>query len=134
MKENKNYPGYVRKVFSYFDGCKQGGGLYLFRTLNAERTKYTAQDYNQMLFTIYNLVDQGYLMDKEGDFIVLTQDGYDYMQGGKMPYNKVNFYHSVKPSADSSQTNEQSDDEEMALALGDGTLASATTPQSPLLR
>ena len=51
-----------------------------------------------------------------------------------MPYNKVNFYHSVKPSADSSQTNEQSDDEEMALALGDGTLASATTPQSPLLR
>ena len=29
--------------------------------------------------------------------------------------------------ADSSQTNEKSDDEEMALALGDGTLASATT-------
>ena len=98
MKENKNYPGYVRKVFSYFDGCKQGGGLYLFRTLNAERAKYTAQNYNQMLFTIYNLVDQGYLMYKEGDFIVLTQDGYDYMQGGEMPYNKVNFNHLVKPS------------------------------------
>lgn len=220
MKENKNYPGYVRKVFSYFDGCKQGEGLYLYRTLYTERAKYTAQDYNQMLFTIYNLVDQGYLKYKEGDFIVLTQDGYDYMQGGEMPYNKVNFHHLVKPSADSptrfeqlwqvigrddtalfyvsgpcfyntikpylknlhgsysdymeelkakelptsrikwyrslytqlsdeeselflrdlslaveemyndadsSQTNEESDDEEMALALGDGTLASATT-------
>ena len=75
MMENKNYISYVRKVFSYFDGCKQREGLYLYRTLYTERTKYTAQDYNQMLFTIYNLVDQGYLKYKEGDFIVLTQDG-----------------------------------------------------------
>lgn len=107
MKENKNYPGYVRKVFSYFDGCKQGEGLFLFRTLNAERTKYTAQNFHQMLFTIYNLVDQGYLMYKEGDFIVLTQDGYDCMQGGVMPYNKVNFNHLVKPSDDSPTRFEQ---------------------------
>lgn len=107
MKENKNYPGYVRKVFSYFDGCKQGEGLYLYRTLYTERTKDTAQDFNQMLFTIYNLVDQGYLKYKEGDFIVLTQDGYDYMQGGEMPYNKVNFNHLVKPSADSPTKFEQ---------------------------
>ena len=107
MKENKNYPGYARKVFSYFDGCKQGEGLYLYRTLYTERAKYTAQDYNQMLFTIYNLVDQGYLMYKEGDFIVLTQDGYDYMQGGEMPYNKVNFNQLVKPSADSPTRFEQ---------------------------
>lgn len=107
MKENKNYPGYVRKVFSYFDGCKQGEGLFLFRTLNTERTNYTAQDYNQMQFTIYNLVDQGYLMYQKGDFIVLTQDGYDYMQGGEMPYNKVNFNQLVKPSVDSPTRFEQ---------------------------
>lgn len=107
MKENKNYPGYVRKVFSYFDGCKQGEGLYLYRTLYTERAKYAAQDFNHMLFTIYNLVDQGYLKYKEGDFIVLTQDGYDYMQGGEMPYNKVNFNHLVKPSADSPTRFEQ---------------------------
>lgn len=107
MKENKNYIGYVRKFFSYFDGCKQGEGLFLYRTLNAERKKYTAQDYNKILFTIYNLVDQGYLTYKNGDFIVLTQDGYDYMQGGEMPYNKVNFNHLVKPSADSPTRFEQ---------------------------
>lgn len=103
MKENKNYIGYVRKVFSYFDGCKQGEGLFLYRTLNAERKKYTAQDYNKILFTIYNLVDQGYLMYKKGDFTVLSQDGYDYMQGEEMPYNKVNFNHLVRPS-DNSQS------------------------------
>ncbi len=96
MKENKNYIGYVRKVFSYFEGCKQGEGLFLYRTLNAERKKYTAQDYyNKILLTIYNLVDQGYLTYKNGDFTVLSQDGYDYMQGGEMPYNKVNFNYLV---------------------------------------
>lgn len=103
MKENKNYIGYVRKVFSYFDGCKQGEGLFLYRTLSAERKKYTAQDYNKILFTIYNLVDQGYLTYKKGDFTVLSQDGYDYMQGGEMSYNKINFNHLVRPS-DNSQS------------------------------
>ena len=107
MKENKNYIGYVRKVFSYFDGCKQGEGLFLYRTLNAERKKYTTQDYNKILFTIYNLVDQGYLTYKNGDFTVLSQDGYDYMQGGEMPYNKVNFNHLVRPSDNSQSRFEQ---------------------------
>lgn len=107
MKENKNYIGYVRKVFSYFDGCKQGEGLFLYRTLNAERKKYTTQDYNKILFTINNLVDQGYLTYKNGDFTVLSQDGYDYMQGGEMPYNKVNFNHLVRPSDNSQSRFEQ---------------------------
>lgn len=107
MKENKNYIGYVRKVFSYFDGCKQGEGLFLYRTLNTERKKYTTQDYNKILFTIYNLVDQGYLTYKNGDFTVLSQDGYDYMQGGEMPYNKVNFNHLVRPSDNSQSRFEQ---------------------------
>lgn len=50
-----------------------------------------------MFFTVYNLIDQGYLAYKEGDFIVLTQDGYDYMQGEYMPSNKVNFNHLISP-------------------------------------
>lgn len=101
MKENKNYPRFVRKVFSYFDGCKKGQGLFLFRTLLANRMKYTASDYKLMLFTIFNLIDQDYLAYKEGDFIVLTQNGYDYMQGEEMPCNQVNFNHLIKPQDDS---------------------------------
>lgn len=53
MKENKNYIGYVRKVFSYFEGCKQGEGLFLYRTLNAERKKYTAIIRFCLLFIIW---------------------------------------------------------------------------------
>lgn len=90
MKQNKNYPRYVKKVFAYFDGCKEGEGLYLYRSLLAKRKEFTPIEWQQMHFTIYNLIDQGYLVYKQGDFIVLTQDGYDYMQGDDMPCNEVN--------------------------------------------
>lgn len=99
MKKNKNYSRFVRNVFSYFDGCKEGQGLFLFRILLGNSTKYTALDYKLMCFTIFNLIDQGYLTCKE-DFIVLTKDGYDYMQGEDMPYNKVNFNHLIKAQDD----------------------------------
>ena len=96
-KVNNNYVKFVSKVFSFFEGCKVGQGLYLFRTLQAKRPEYSLVEYNLLLFTIYNLADQGYLSYKKGDFTVLTQDGYDYMQGEHMPCNKVCFNHLVSP-------------------------------------
>lgn len=94
-KINSNYNIFVSKVFSFFEGYKVGQGLFLFRTLMAKRSEYSQEDYQLMFFTIYNLIDQGYLTYKQGDFIVLTQDGYDYMQGECMPSNKVNFSHII---------------------------------------
>lgn len=96
-KVNNNYIKFVSKVFAFFEGCKAGQGLYLFRALQTKRQEHSLVEYNLLVFTIYNLVDQGYLFYKQGDFIVLTQDGYDYMQGECMPYNKVGFNKLVSP-------------------------------------
>lgn len=110
---NNNYKIFVSKVFSFFEGYKVGQGLFLYRTLMAKRSEYSIEDYQLMFFTIYNLIDQGYLIYKQGDFIVLTQDGYDYMQGEYMPSNKVNFNHII-----SSQKEPEARFEDLWLLIG----------------
>lgn len=94
---NNNYIRFVSKVFAFFEGYKVGQGTFLFRTLLAKRQEYSFEEYNLIHFTIYNLIDQGYLSYKQGGFTVLTQDGYDYMQGEYMPCNKVCLNHLISP-------------------------------------
>lgn len=90
QKENNIYPQYVKKVFGYFRGLKTNQGLFLYRTLLAKRNTYTADEYKLVIFTIANLISNGFLDMKDSGFVSLTQDGFDFLQDGQMPYNKIN--------------------------------------------
>ena len=90
QKENNIYPQFVKKVFGYFNGLKTNQGLFLYRTLLARRNTYTADEYKLVIFTIVNLVSNGFLIVEDSGFVRLTQNGYDYLQDGQMPYNKIN--------------------------------------------
>lgn len=125
MNKNNNYKYYVTKVFSFFEGKKVGEGLLLFEVLMDNRPKYSATEYRLMLFTIYNLVEQDYLAYKEGGLVVLTQDGYDYMQGDYMPNNKVNFNQLVSPKK---SAQERFDDLWLLIGKEDSALFYVTGP------
>lgn len=89
-RENTIYPQYVQKVFDYFRGLKTNQGLFLYRTLQAKRNAYTADEYKLVIFTIGNLINNGFLEMKDADFVRLTQNGFDFLQDGQMSYNKIN--------------------------------------------
>lgn len=89
QKENNIYPQFVKKVFGYFSGLKTNQGLFLYRALMAKRNTYTADEYKLLIYTVVNLVNNGFLAIEESGFVRLTQNGYVYLQDGQMPYNKI---------------------------------------------
>ena len=93
--ENINYLSYVGEIFSYFQGEKEGQGCYLMRII---RTKYRSQHemarYNLLRIVLFNLIQNGFLDTKEktlDNWIYLTPKGSDYLNGGPMIVNNVDF-------------------------------------------
>lgn len=90
MEEVSTYKQYVGIVMSFYKGCREGEGLFLFRTLMAKYGKYP-EKYRLIIYTAFNLISTGYLQYKEdADFVVLTLKGCDSLNGEPMEYNEVN--------------------------------------------
>ena len=96
-KENTNYKAYADILFSYFKGMKKGEGGFLMRTM---RGRYRSMEDRQLLDylykVLYNLCVNGFLEAKDSQhslegWISLTERGADYLQGGSLVVNKVNF-------------------------------------------
>ena len=97
-KENTVYKAYADILFSEFKGYREGQGGFLMRTM---RGRYRTMNERIVLDYLYkvlsNLCVNGYfeVEDKsqyplEG-FIKLTAKGADYLHGGSLTVNKVNF-------------------------------------------
>ena len=93
--ENNIYLSYVDELFSYFQGEKEGQGFFLMRALNAKyRSQHERARLNLLIIVLFNLVQNGFLVAKDGTldgWINLTRKGADYLNGGPMTVNKVNF-------------------------------------------
>ena len=93
--ENINYLSYVKEIFSYFQGEKEGQGCYLMRIISTKyRSQHEMARYNLLRIVLYNLIQNGFLDTKEqtlDSWICLTQKGSDYLNGGPMIVNKVAF-------------------------------------------
>lgn len=96
-KENSNYKAYADILFSYFKGMKKGEGCFLMRIM---RGKYKTLEDRQLLDYLYkvlfNLCVNDFLDAKDTQhplegWISLTEKGADYLQGGSLAVNKVNF-------------------------------------------
>lgn len=94
--ENQNFLRYANIIFSYFDGCKEGEGCYLMRSLRSKYHGIGQQEELNMLYKIlYNLCVNDFLSPKdEGQnclegFISVTERGVDFLQGGPLIVNKV---------------------------------------------
>lgn len=96
--ENQNYLRYANIIFSHFEGCKEGEGCFLMRTL---RNKYRGigqqEELNMLHKILYNLCVNDFLTPKdEGKnwmegFISVTEKGADFLQGGPLIVNRVDF-------------------------------------------
>mgnify|MGYP007056170499 CR=1 FL=1 len=97
--ENKVYLGYANMLFSFFEGCKKGEGGFLMRHFRSIYHSFEKRPYLDILYKVlHNLCVNGFLEPKDADesdtlegWINLTTKGYDYMQGGPLTVNKVNF-------------------------------------------
>lgn len=98
-KENTVYKEYADILFSYFHGMKEGQGGYLMRTM---RGKYQSLEDCQLLDylykVLYNLCVNDFLDAKDVSsqhplegWISLTFKGADYLNGGPLTVNKVDF-------------------------------------------
>lgn len=98
-KENTVYKAYADILFSYFQGMKEGEGGFLMRTM---RGKYKSMRDRQLLDYLYkvlfNLCVNDFLDAKDVSsqyplegWISLTPQGADYLQGGPLAVNKVDF-------------------------------------------
>lgn len=98
-EENTTYLHYANILFDYFKGCKAGQGVFLMRTMKATYSKYEQRWMLDYLYKIlYNLCVNGYLEVKDvtsqfpfDEWISLTEKGYDYLHGGPLTVNKVDF-------------------------------------------
>lgn len=102
--ENANYLSYVEEIFSYFQGEKEGQGCYLSRIISS---KYRGQNemarFNLLRIVLFNLIQNEFLDTKEktlDNWIYLTRKGADYLNGGPMTVNKVDFTHYLQLDKD----------------------------------
>lgn len=113
--DNANYVGYANILFSYFHGCTAGQGGFLMRTM---REKYSGINDRDTLISLYNILFNlclnGFMEPKEKNtqyfldgWINLTEKGYDYLQGGPLIVNRVDFNQYISLSK---PDNEQFDD------------------------
>ena len=96
--ENQNYLRYANIIFSHFEGFKEGEGCFLMRILRSKYRGIGLQEELNMLHKIlYNLCVNDFLTPKdEGEnwmegFICVTEKGADFLQGGPLIVNKVDF-------------------------------------------
>lgn len=80
---------YVERIMQSFSDCKAGQGSFYFRTLRANRSTISQEEMNILSLCVSNLICTGYLSSDEGDFIKLTQQGYDCMQECEYNYSYV---------------------------------------------
>lgn len=94
--ENKVYKNYIEEVFIYFRelDLHEGQGGFILRNLLSKHNELGESRYRMLLFTIYNLVDTGYLVNDD-NFFKLTQKGFDFLQGGEIICNQINFLHFI---------------------------------------
>lgn len=96
---NNNYVGYANELFSFFNGYREGQGGYVMRTMRGRYGKINQQEHLSYLrLILYNLCENGYLEPKDVDsqffldgWISLTAKGADYIQGGPLMVNKIDF-------------------------------------------
>ena len=97
--QNTNYVGYANILFSYFQGHLSGQGGFLMRTIRGKYSGFSDRQTLDYLYKIlFNLWQNGYLLPKDinaqfplDGWISLTDNGYDYMHGGPLIVNKVDF-------------------------------------------
>lgn len=98
-EENTTYLHFANILFDYFKDCKAGQGGFLMRTIRTTYTKFEQIWMLDYLYkTLYNLCVNGYLEVKDvtsqfplDGWINLTETGYDYLHGGPLTVNKVDF-------------------------------------------
>lgn len=90
MRENTIYEGYVREVFDFFKGCREGQGCFFFRLINS-RFRNDIEKARLLTNVMLNLIDQNYFYcDNSGDFIKLTETGFAYTQDGQLQKISIN--------------------------------------------
>lgn len=90
MRKNTIYEGYVREVFDFFKGCREGQGCFFFRQLNS-RYRNDIEKVRMLTKVMLNLIDQNYFYcENDGDFIKLTETGYAYTQDGQLQEISIN--------------------------------------------
>lgn len=98
-EENTTYIQYANILFAYFKECQPGQGCFLMRTM---RGRYKTIEQRQLLDylnkVLFNLCVNGFLKPNDVTSlnplhgqINLTEKGYDYMQGGPLAVNKIDF-------------------------------------------
>lgn len=97
-KENTVYKAYADILFSEFKGYSEGQGGFLMRTMRSRyRTMNDRIVLNYLYKVLFNLCVNGYFeVEDESQnplegFIKLTAKGADYLHGGPLTVNKVNF-------------------------------------------
>lgn len=110
-KERIDY--YIEYIFDYFrrSGCNKAGQGLMLRTIRFTTEKnFTRPQMNNLWFVIDLLIQNGYLKLKDNDFICLTEQGSNYINGIdiiipyiylekqieiKKPINKDSIYNSL---------------------------------------
>lgn len=92
-KVNNRYKFYVDKILDYFKPFIIGKGLFLFKDLKAKQHAFELNEYNRIIYMIYNMIATGLLSYKDNDksLVILTEKGYEYKQGGVLQSNRVRF-------------------------------------------
>ena len=98
-KERIDY--YLEYIFDYFrrNGCVNAGHGLMLRTIRFTSEKsFTRPQMNNLWFVLDLLIQNNYLKLKDSDFICLTEQGSDYINGidGLTPF--VNFEQLVDPA------------------------------------
>ena len=102
--ENTVYKRYVDILFAFFNGCREGQGGYLMRTMRSRYNRFEDRELLDYLYKVlYNLCDNGFLdvKDKSSQspldgWINLTAKGADYLNGGPLTVNKVDLTNYVQ--------------------------------------
>jgi len=93
--ENKAYLEYADIIFSALGTTKEGTGCFAWRNIeNNFRAIQERPKLEKLRLTLHNLCVNGFLDAKDGKlegWINLTQSGADYLAGGPLTVNKVDF-------------------------------------------
>lgn len=82
---SNNLKGYINYIMSFFErlNCGVGQGLFLYRTMRgvAQRDGISQEDLQILYRIVHLLYCNEYLDVKSQDFFVLTEKGFQYIQG-----------------------------------------------------
>lgn len=109
---NTVYIGYANTLFDFFQGCREGQGGPLMKQYRNKYRRFDEREYLDYLYKVlFNLCVNGFLVPKDehsqyplDGWINLTEKGADYMHGGPLTVNKVDFnQYIVLSDADNKQ-------------------------------